>query len=270
MTTAGSVAEFKAFLDRLNEGDLDSVRRLIAADYFAYAPGNDEPTAADVFEDIMRDLKAALPDLSFDAHDLRLEEGLIKGRVTVAGTFAGPLWAAEGSGNRVAWTVNVAVKPVGKQFAVAFEDLQVPEVLGVLRQLNLVNPPDQMDLPPKYPVTIPESLLQVVFNGQAAPKPCSHMSMIKVTDPTTDVCEQCVAAGDIWPALRMCLICGFVGCCDTSKNKHMKQHYETTGHGLFRSIRLSESWCYCYDDSAFIPGRKLARFKAELVGADGG
>jgi uncharacterized UBP type Zn finger protein len=55
----------------------------------------------------------------------------------------------------------------------------------------------------------------------------------------------------------MCLTCGFVGCCDTSKNKHMKAHYEETGHPLFRSIRLQESWVWCYEDNAFFSGKIL-------------
>jgi|GEM_PF-1478493 len=49
---------------------------------------------------------------------------------------------------------------------------------------------------------------------------CTHMDQIKVTEPTTHVCEECVKMGDTWLHLRMCLICGNVGCCDSSKNKH--------------------------------------------------
>jgi uncharacterized UBP type Zn finger protein len=59
----------------------------------------------------------------------------------------------------------------------------------------------------------------------------------------------------------MCLSCGYVGCCDTSKNKHMKQHYERTGHPLFRSIRLKESWVWCYEDDVFLSGKILEQFK---------
>ncbi len=59
----------------------------------------------------------------------------------------------------------------------------------------------------------------------------------------------------------MCLICGFVGCCDTAKNKHMKQHYETSGHPIFRSIRLAEGWIWCYADNAFFEARTLEHYR---------
>jgi uncharacterized UBP type Zn finger protein len=49
----------------------------------------------------------------------------------------------------------------------------------------------------------------------------------------------------------MCLVCGFVGCCDTSTNRHMVGHYEETGHPIFRSIRGDEGWVWCYADDAF-------------------
>ena len=34
--------------------------------------------------------------------------------------------------------------------------------------------------------------------------------------------------GDTWVHLRMCLICGHVGCCDSSKNKHATKHFHQT------------------------------------------
>jgi uncharacterized UBP type Zn finger protein len=57
----------------------------------------------------------------------------------------------------------------------------------------------------------------------------------------------------------MCLICGHVGCCDTSKNKHAFQHFEKTGHPLMRSIRMDEGWVWCYEDNAFFEKSILAR-----------
>ena len=82
----------------------------------------------------------------------------------------------------------------------------------------------------------------------------------RITEPTTAECEQCVATGDIWPALRMCLICGFVGCCDTSKNRHMAGHHAETGHPIFRSINADEGWIWCYDDDAFFEKSTLERY----------
>jgi len=75
------------------------------------------------------------------------------------------------------------------------------------------------------------------------------MDQIKVTEPTTHVCEECVKMGDTWLHLRMCLICGNVGCCDSSKNKHATKHFHSSNHPLIRSIQPGEAWVYCYVDN---------------------
>lgn len=50
----------------------------------------------------------------------------------------------------------------------------------------------------------------------------------------------------------MCLVCSYVGCCDTSKNRHMHKHIKGTGHRLIRSIEEGEGWIWCYPDKAYI------------------
>jgi predicted ester cyclase len=261
MPSQESIARVQGFVAELNQGNLESIRDYIAADFFAYSPAADEPNATEVYYDLMSDLKAAFPDLSVAVQDLSADGDLLKGQLTLSGTRDGALWNAPASGKSITWTTDVALRPINGGFAIRLENLAVPEILGVLRQIDLVPPPDQMDKPPKYPVTIPEILLKVVFIGQVADKPCPHLSDIKVIDPAVDVCEDCVALGDIWPALRMCLTCGYVGCCDTSVNKHMKQHYEQTGHPLFRSIRMDEGWIWCYECNAFFTKRTLEKYR---------
>ena len=46
---------------------------------------------------------------------------------------------------------------------------------------------------------------------------CTHLDQIKIKHTKTHVCEECVKTGDTWVHLRLCLICGHVGCCDSSK-----------------------------------------------------
>jgi len=77
---------------------------------------------------------------------------------------------------------------------------------------------------------------------------CTHLEQIRLTEPTTHVCEDCVKTGDRWVHLRMCLSCGHVGCCDSSKNKHATRHFRATRHPLVRSIEPGESWVWCYGD----------------------
>ena len=45
---------------------------------------------------------------------------------------------------------------------------------------------------------------------------CSHLDQIRDVTPRTSGCEECLKSGDRWVHLRMCLICGHVGCCDSS------------------------------------------------------
>jgi uncharacterized UBP type Zn finger protein len=46
----------------------------------------------------------------------------------------------------------------------------------------------------------------------------------------------------------MCLECGHVACCDSSKNKHATKHFHGTSHPLMRSIEPGERWMWCYVD----------------------
>lgn len=61
-------------------------------------------------------------------------------------------------------------------------------------------------------------------------------------------CEDCLKTGDKWVHLRICLVCGHVGCCDSSPNRHATRHFEETGHPLIRSIEPGEQWSWCYVD----------------------
>jgi uncharacterized UBP type Zn finger protein len=77
---------------------------------------------------------------------------------------------------------------------------------------------------------------------------CTHLDEIKVTQTQTRVCNECVQLGDTWVHLRLCLECGHVGCCDSSKNKHATRHFHHTHHPLIRSIEPGERWVWCYVD----------------------
>jgi CPA1 family monovalent cation:H+ antiporter len=82
--------------------------------------------------------------------------------------------------------------------------------------------------------------------------PCQHLAQeAAVAVPTTpDACEDCVASGErTWVALRMCLRCGHVACCDSSPNRHAEMHFRASGHPVMRSIELGEAWRWCYVDS---------------------
>jgi uncharacterized UBP type Zn finger protein len=78
---------------------------------------------------------------------------------------------------------------------------------------------------------------------------CPHLNQIeKVTARTPDGCEECMAMGDSWVHLRLCLVCGHVGCCDSSKNKHATAHFHETTHPIIQSFEPGEDWRWCYVD----------------------
>ncbi len=67
---------------------------------------------------------------------------------------------------------------------------------------------------------------------------CQHLDQIQEVTPSANGCEECLAIGDRWVHLRECLICGHVGCCDSSKNKHATKHFHTTNHPIVKSLNL--------------------------------
>ncbi|MBZ0288237.1 MAG: UBP-type zinc finger domain-containing protein [Anaerolineae bacterium] len=84
---------------------------------------------------------------------------------------------------------------------------------------------------------------------------CTHLNQIEIQDATRKpgaVCEDCVKTGDRWVHLRICLTCGHVGCCDSSKNKHASQHARESGHSIVQSYEPGESWRWCYIDRHFV------------------
>ncbi len=85
-------------------------------------------------------------------------------------------------------------------------------------------------------------------------RPCPHVGMIEdVTPSSPDSCNACVELGDTWVQLRICLICGNVGCCDNSKNKHATGHFHSSGHAVLQSYQPGEGWRYCFLDDQMLP-----------------
>lgn len=84
---------------------------------------------------------------------------------------------------------------------------------------------------------------------------CTHLDQIRDVTPGSSGCEECLASGDRWVHLRLCLSCGHVGCCDSSPNRHATKHHRATAHPLIRSFEPGEDWVYCYvDEVAMEPG----------------
>ena len=86
----------------------------------------------------------------------------------------------------------------------------------------------------------------------AARATCSHVGTIRTVRPSGTGCEECLQTGDAWVHLRLCLACGHVGCCDSSKNKHASRHFHATRHPIIQSFEPGEGWRWCYVDEIYL------------------
>ena len=81
---------------------------------------------------------------------------------------------------------------------------------------------------------------------------CKHFFEIQDVVPSANGCEDCLKIGDEWVNLRLCMTCGYVGCCDNSKNKHATRHHNESGHPVIVSYEINEKWLWCYLDQVLI------------------
>jgi hypothetical protein len=86
---------------------------------------------------------------------------------------------------------------------------------------------------------------------------CRHAGSLKKVAPQTEGCAECLQTGQTWVYLRICLLCGHVGCDDSSRGKHATAHFQTTRHPLVRTLEEGESWGWCYYDQQELDGRYL-------------
>jgi hypothetical protein len=77
---------------------------------------------------------------------------------------------------------------------------------------------------------------------------CTHLDQINEVTPASDGCADCLKVGDRWVHLRVCMSCGYVGCCDSSPNKHASKHSANESHPIVQSYEPGEDWWWCYVD----------------------
>ena len=81
---------------------------------------------------------------------------------------------------------------------------------------------------------------------------CRHLDLVEHTEPPPNPgCGECLAIGQTWKRLRLCLICGIVACCDQIIGKHTTAHVQATGHQVVLSLAPEEAWAYCYPEDTY-------------------
>ena len=77
---------------------------------------------------------------------------------------------------------------------------------------------------------------------------CTHIDQIRDVTPQANGCVSCLESGGTWVHLRLCATCGYVGCCDSSPNKHASAHARAGDHPIVESFEPGEDWFWCYVD----------------------
>jgi CPA1 family monovalent cation:H+ antiporter len=67
-----------------------------------------------------------------------------------------------------------------------------------------------------------------------------------VETPDEPECVDCLREGTVWVALRQCLECGNIGCCDSSPRRHATAHFHEYQHPVMESAEPGEDWRWCY------------------------
>jgi len=93
---------------------------------------------------------------------------------------------------------------------------------------------------------------RVLAAGTVAAVSCAHLELVLDVAPRSPGCEECLVLGAQWVHLRMCLTCGHVGCCDSSRYRHATAHFWASSHPIVRSLQPGESWRWCYVDDAAV------------------
>lgn len=81
---------------------------------------------------------------------------------------------------------------------------------------------------------------------------CAHLNDFRKVEPSADGCEECLASRGRWVHLRICRVCGHVGCCDQSPGQHATKHFHATKHAVMETYDPPEGWGWCYVDEVMI------------------
>jgi len=79
---------------------------------------------------------------------------------------------------------------------------------------------------------------------------CPHFEAS--SPPATSTARACADCGlETASNLRLCLTCGYVGCCE-SRGAHDTAHYQETGHPLITPHGAGPQWLWCYACQAYL------------------
>ncbi|HEY9845719.1 MAG TPA: ATP-binding protein, partial [Candidatus Caenarcaniphilales bacterium] len=138
-------------------------------------------------------------------------------------------------------------KDVGKGTGLGL-DISRRVVVGQHKgDIRLFSQPGDTHFQVRLPINLAKTIQEAPMNST-----CTHLNLVQEVTPSTTGCQECLAMGDRWVHLRICQICGYVGCCDSSKNKHATKHFHSTDHPIVKSFEPGEDWQWCYIDKTYV------------------
>lgn len=100
--------------------------------------------------------------------------------------------------------------------------------------------------------TVSDAIHRVKTGDLKRPTKCTHLDQVNDVTLSAPGCEDCLKMGARWVHLRVCVTCGYVGCCNSSQHKHAQRHFQETGHPIAMSMESGEEWMWCYAEQEFI------------------
>ena len=119
---------------------------------------------------------------------------------------------------------------------------QVPSevVAGVLAQLDVEE--SMLDI-----ATAERNELQHGLTVRRAGEECADLAVHPaIATSDAGACQECLRDGTRWVALRQCLECGHLACCDSSPGRHATGHFHHSAHPVMQSAEPDEDWRWCF------------------------
>jgi ubiquitin-hydrolase Zn-finger-containing protein len=83
---------------------------------------------------------------------------------------------------------------------------------------------------------------------------CTHTGAIRDVTPSALGCEEYLKIGSPRVHLRLCRICGHVGCCDDSPNRHATKHFHNTRHPIIEGYDPTQASPLSHRQSVQVAG----------------
>ena len=122
----------------IESGNLDELSEVLAEDILLRSPGVAETRGIDAYKENVRTYRQAFPDISFEMHDIFVDDDVVVTHFTGRGTHEGELEGIEATGMTIE---NSGVTINRFEDGKAIEDINYWDNLDFFEQLGVMEPP---------------------------------------------------------------------------------------------------------------------------------